>query len=140
MSTIAEHRATFVSKMKRDVKGDDRERFEAVLDDFVQWSSQQSSLEFFEKDAAKGVISFRRSGSGPVFWAAYPRLAGGAQFEILPRAVNALPPEVRAMALEVLQPICSEPLDEANTFRVPFQAMKAPATRKRVKEVLAKLL
>lgn len=140
MPTIADHRAAFLTKMRRYVKGDDRERYEAVLDDLIQWSARQPGLEFFDNNNEQGVISFRRKGAGPVFWAAYARASDGAKLELLPRSGDAITAESREMAREVLQSFTREELENETTLRIPFQALKGPATRTRVKELMGKLL
>ena len=138
MPSVEEHRTAFLTRMRRYVKGDDRQRYEALLDELISWSAKQPNLEFIDNGTAD-TVGFRRP-SGPVFWSATARPADGPRLELLPRSGDALPAEARSMAREILQSFTREELDNETTLRIPFQALKGPATRAKVKELMATLL
>jgi hypothetical protein len=119
----------------------ERQSFTEVLDYFIKWSAtRQSAIQHYDKEHNPAAVSFARTSDSAVFWTAYPRVDEGAKFEILPRRYASLSPELREDAQSVLCAIGHWDPNEASSMRLPFLALKRPATRDRVTELLDRLL
>ncbi|HEV2644528.1 MAG TPA: hypothetical protein VGT98_17580 [Candidatus Elarobacter sp.] len=141
MPNLEDSRAKFLRKIVSYTHRDDRPRFEAILDDFIAWSTARGgTVEYVDKEHRQGAVSFRESGRGYVLWSAYPRSDDGAKLEILPGAADKISPERRAEALSVLKALTREPIEEDTTLRVSFHALKSQDRRDRVQAVLGELV
>jgi hypothetical protein len=141
MPTLENSRQDFLSEVSSYVHSDEHARFARALDDFIAWSeTRPEAVAFADHEYDQNVVSFRETANNYVLWSAYPKIDGGAKFEILPGAADALDPTVRENALSILRSLTREPLSDATTLRLPFAALKKQRSRDRVKELLVHLI
>ena len=117
------------------------QRFSDALGDFINWSMQRpQALRRNDTGTDLKVVSFARVSDGSIFWAASPRRGDIATFDIMPRAHSKLSPEARLDALELIRSISSETIADDAALRIPFLALKNAESRRKLLELLGRLL
>lgn len=138
--TLSTAREEFIRHMYRDNVVADRPRLLAVLDAVLAWSAAHPDLvRFRPDDNTKGVIRFEDVGTGTVFWAATPRRQNSPLLQILPGSARLLTDEERADAVTRLNS-CTRESNPADRMQVGFGALKNPAGRAAVLELMDELL
>jgi len=141
MTALDERVARFTRALERTVQyAPERDRLVAALNDLIAWSQDgPSELVLNENEHEQSVVSFRHAPTGRVAWSAYPKDDGGAKLEVFARSREGLPAAVWTQALEEVRGLSREPLTDNSTLRIPFTALKSPATRARVKQLILRL-
>lgn len=139
--TLQQHRTAFIAQVAREVPHvDEQKRFTQALDHFINWSVQRASkLALYSGAARPYIVSFERIADGAILWSVYPR-DHGARFEILPRGRSGLTAERMADVLNVISSVTVETVGDEDALRIPFAALKNPASRDRVTELLERIL
>ncbi|MGQ0647551.1 MAG: hypothetical protein ACT4P7_08255 [Gemmatimonadaceae bacterium] len=138
MPTLKDTRVAFIEQVQRYLShAGEQRRFTEVLDYFIDWSQKRPLLlTHRETDDDLDTVRFTRLSDGMGLWAASPRRADGAKFEVLPRPRKKLNIDVREDALTVLRSISREPLTDESPLQVSFAALKGNGGR----ELLAGLM
>jgi hypothetical protein len=140
-STLQEHRTAFLEQVNRYLPHHEEcKRFAQVLDHFIAWSRARGDVAPLEIEYNEHAVSFVRTSDRAVLWTASPIRSDGARFEVLPRMRRALNEEQLRDAKEVFTSLNFEQADDDSILRVRFAALKAPATRERVTQLMERLL
>ena len=141
MPTLDESREAFLVNMRTMSGASERPQFEEILDDFVGWSAARpTDMVYHDKDSHQNVVSFRLAGSAQVIWTAYPKRSAGAKLTVLPGGNGRLPDALLAEIVAKLQGVTTEPVSANKKLDIPFRALKSPARRAVVKEVIDAIL
>lgn len=141
MPTLKESREAFLANMCKLSGVSERPQFQAILDDFIGWSvARPDVLSYHDKDHRQNLVSFRLTDSAQVIWTAYPKMNAGAKLSVLPGGNGRLPEELLAEIVAKLQGVTTEPVRGDKKLDIPFRALKSPARRQVVKEVIDTIL
>lgn len=141
MPTLSESREAFLVNMRKLSGVSERPQFQEILDDFIGWSSARpDDLAYHDKDHRQNLVSFRLADSAQVIWTAYPKQNAGAKLSVLPGGNGRLPDELLLEIVAKLQGVTTEPVRADKKLDIPFRALKSPARRAVVKEVIDTIL
>lgn len=141
MATLSESREAFLANMCKLSGASERPQFQAILDDFIGWSAARpDDLAYHDKDHRPHLVSFRFADSSQLIWTAYPKMNAGAKLSVLPGGNGRLTDELLAEIVAKLQGVTTEPVRADKKLDIPFRALKSPARRAVVKEVIDTIL
>ena len=141
MSKLTESREAFLANMSKLSGVTERPQFKEILDDFIGWSAARpEELAYDDKEHRQHLVSFRLAGSAQVIWTAYPKMNAGAKLSVLPGGNGRLSEELLAEIVAKLQGVTTEPVRADKKLDIPFRALKSPARRAVVKEVIDTIL
>ncbi|MHB0950285.1 MAG: hypothetical protein ACYC3Q_15230 [Gemmatimonadaceae bacterium] len=138
---LQDARRDFVAAMQRETPGTDLPRYTVVLDALLDWSAAHGDrLRLRPAGTRSDVLRFERGKSKEVFWSVQVVRRGPPKLEIHLAAGRPLSAEDRAHAMETLNAVSREELEEGERLRIGFGALKNPAALGAVLELLDRLL
>lgn len=141
MFTLEYRREAFLQKLKRYTAPIERTKFREALDDFIAWSLERGDLiRPTTRGTQPEVIGFERINDQAVFWSAHVRSTDGAKLELLPRKKGTLPPALSDKARLLLKELAGGRVHEGSVLLISLRALKAPAKRERLKQLMDDIL
>jgi hypothetical protein len=139
--TLPSAREAFVAAMARDTPGTDLQRYVAVLDTLIDWSTARPTLlRFRENEKRADMVSFERAGTGTVIWSVQTARNAAPRLEIHVPSGQPLTDGDRASALQTLNAHSREVLVEGDRLRIGFGALKNAAAQTALLSLMEQLL
>jgi RNA polymerase alpha subunit len=104
-SVLDSSREAFLASVERYAPGEKLRDLSKVLDDIVAWSEARWPELSRAAPGDQATVSYTLGESGPVLWAAYPRVGDGAKVVVLSGLTNVIAPEARAALVALLEAV-----------------------------------